>query len=109
MDLGRRFPDRQVGSNKEPFTCQLLVLGAPLDLSEASVTFSMIDAVTGTAKVSAAAAEGDADGNATYAPELTDVDTPGTYLCQFIATWQDGEVHRTEIISVRILPNAGAV
>ena len=109
MDLGRRFPNRQVGSNKAPFTAQLVNLGAPLDLSEATVTFSMIDVVSGAEKVSAAPAVGDDNGNATYTPALADVDTPGTYACQFIASCPSNVVHRTEILTVTIVPNpAGA-
>jgi hypothetical protein len=104
MDLGQRFPDRQVGSNSEPFTAQLVRFGEPIDLSTASVSFSAIDDA-GVAKVSSAAGNGSADGVASYQPTLADLDTPGLYACQFVAVFSDSTVYRSEVISLQVLPN----
>jgi hypothetical protein len=106
IDLGQRFPDRQVGSNHEPIAVVMVRFGVPLDLSGASVTFSARSCESGVLKVDAAAGSGAANGVAQYAPTLADLDTAGIYHCQFVATYGDGTVHRTPIIELRLLPNA---
>lgn len=108
IDLGKRFPDRQVGSNGKP--CVILFTGddgAPVDLTTATITFRMVamDADQ-TVKIASAAGSGDVNGVATYAPTLSDLDTSGDYQCQMIAAVSGGRIYRSELYSLRVLPNA---
>lgn len=102
LDLGQRFPDRPVGSNAEPFSVQLVRYGEPIDLTDATITFRAINARTNEVKI-AAAGSGSANGVAEYAPTLADLDTPGIYRCQMIATFPDATVHRSEPLSLRVI------
>jgi len=105
MNLGQRLPDRQVGSNSEPLSIQLVRYDQPIDLTEATVTCRMVDAISGAAKVAAGTGTGSSNGVASYAPALADLDTVGEYTVQFIATMPDGAVHRSELVYLRVLPN----
>ncbi len=105
MYIEQRFPDRQQGSNAEPFAVQLVRYGVPIDLTTAIVTFRAVDAISGIAKIDDAAGTGAANGVAQYAPTLGDLDTPGEYRCQMVATWVDGRVHRSELIYLRVVAN----
>lgn len=105
MYIEQRFLDRQVGSNAEPFAVQLVRYGVPVDLTEATITFRAVDAVTGTAKIDNAAGSGASNGVAQYAPRLEDLDTPGEYRCQMVAAWPDGRVQRSEVIYLRVIAN----
>lgn len=105
MNLGQRFPERQVGSNSEPLSIQLVRYGAPLDLTDATVRFRMVDAISGVVKVASGAGAGSSNGVASYTPALADLDTPGEYTCQFICTMADSTVHRSEVVYLRVLGN----
>lgn len=100
IDLGQRFPDRPVGSNAEPFSVQLVRYGEPIDLTDATITFRAVNALTSAVKISGTGS-GSANGVAQYIPTLADLDTPGLYRCQMIATFTDA-VHRSEPISLRV-------
>jgi hypothetical protein len=100
----QRFPDRQVGSNAEPLSLQMVRYGAPIDFTGATVTFRAVDALTGLVKINGAG-QGADNGIVQYMPSPTDVDTPGEYACQFIATFADQSVQRSELIFLRVLPN----
>lgn len=108
IDLGKRFPDRQIGSNGKPFVVLFTSDdGAPIDLTTATVTFRMVamDADQ-TVKIAGAAGSGDVNGVGTYAPTLLDLDTGGDYQCQMIAAASGGKVYRSELYSLRVLANA---
>jgi hypothetical protein len=104
IDLGQRFPDRQQGSNAEPFSVLLVRYGEPLDLTGATVTFRAVNARTTEVKISGTGS-GSSNGVAEYEPTAGDLDTPGIYRCQMIATFTDGTVHRSEPIALRVLAN----
>lgn len=104
MDLGQRFPDRQQGSSAEPFSVQIVRYGEPLDLTGATVTFRAVNARTNDIKINGTGS-GSNNGVAEYQPTAQDLDTPGIYRCQMIATFTDGTVHRSEPIALRVLGN----
>lgn len=104
IDLGQRFPDRQQGSNAEPFSVLLVRYGEPIDLTDATITFRAVNARTNDVKINGTGSGG-SDGVAQYAPSAEDLDTPGLYRCQMIATFEDSTVHRSEPIALRVLGN----
>lgn len=101
----RRFPDRQVGSNHEPFACVITRYGEPLDLSAAIVTFTIRNKATSAKPIDGAAATGDAEGNFAYTPTITEVATAGEYQGQIRLEFPDDTQTYTLLIDLRILAN----
>jgi len=106
IDLGKRFPDRQVNSTNEPLELQLVRYGVPVDLSTAVLSFAMTNAITGEALELQGAATGASNGVASYQPAAADVSAPGLYKCQFVAEWTAQNVLRSELVQLRIMPHA---
>jgi len=104
LDLGQRFPNRHVHSTREVYTYRVEWYLRPIDLTNAVVTFKMVNADTGVVKLEAGVGTGDINGNATYQPTSVDVDTPGIYRCQFTATY-GGAVYVSPWLQARILRN----
>lgn len=104
LDLGVHFPPRQVGSTREIYMYRTQWYLQPIDLSNAVVTFRMVDADTGIVKLDAGIGAGSTTGVATYQPAAADVDTPGIYRCQFTATY-GGATYVTPWIQARIIRN----
>lgn len=107
MYLAQRFPDRPAGSNAEPLTVQFVLYGygAAQDLTDATVTFRMADAVTGVVIAADRPAQGASNGVASYGPTLAEVALPGEYTCQFTAVLPDGTVQRSEPAFLRLVSN----
>jgi hypothetical protein len=78
--------------------------GEPIDLTGATVTFRAVNARTSVIKINGTGS-GSSNGVAEYQPTAADLDTPGLYRCQMIASFTDGTVHRSEPISLRVLAN----
>lgn len=102
MYMRQRLPDRFTGSNAEPFEILMMAVGGPVNLLGAVVRFRMAHALTGALKVDKLGT-GTATGIASYRPTLADVDTAGEYVCQWIATFSDGRIHRSETVDLRLL------
>lgn len=107
LDLGRRFSDRQVGSTLEPFQYRMEWHMQPFDLSDAVVTFTMVNCVTNEIKIDGGVGNGTADGVASYQPVDINVDTAGLYRCQFVCTSAIA-VYRSPMIQQRIRANPDA-
>jgi hypothetical protein len=106
IDLGKRFPDRQFGSTDEPLELQLVRYGVPIDLTGASLAFSMVMFDDGTPMELQGTAGGSSNGIASYQPSELDLWPVGIYRCQFVATWPSGSVLRSELVQLRVFPNA---
>jgi hypothetical protein len=105
MDLGQRFPDRQVGSTAEALSIQLVRYAAPIDLTGATVQMIMVDAVNGTPVTLHGTAQGYSNGIVEYQPAAGDFAAPGLYRCQFVVTYPDTRVTRSERIDLRVVAN----
>jgi len=104
IDLGARFADRQVGSTREPYVYRVEWYLRPIDLANAIVTFTMVNADTGVIKILKGIGVGQTDGTAFYQPVAADVDTAGIYRCQYTATY-GGSVYVSPWIQSRIIRN----
>jgi hypothetical protein len=106
MSFGlQRFPDRQVGSNAEPLSVQLVRYGVPIDFTSAAVHFTAVNALNDDVMMDGAGV-GASNGVVQYQPTLADVAIAGEFRCQFVATFADQTVHRSEMIYLRVLSNA---
>lgn len=104
--LGLHLLDRQVGSTREVYTYRAEWYLMPLDLSNAVVTFVMVNADTQQVAQAGGLGAGSAEGVATYQPLPGDVDTPGIYKCQFRAAYADGAIWwKSPWLQARIFPN----
>jgi hypothetical protein len=101
----RRFPDRQAGSNHEPFQARIVRYGEPVDLSAAVLFFTIKNRDDGTKPIDSQEASGDADGVFTYSPTIDEVSTPGNYQCQIRINYPDDSIHLTLLLELRILTN----
>lgn len=101
----RRFPDRQVGSNHEPFQARIVRYGEPVDLSAAVLFFTITNREDGSKPIDDQTAEGDADGVFTYSPTVDEVSTAGNYQCQIRINYPDDSIHLTPLLDLRILTN----
>jgi len=104
IDLGYRFADRMVGSTREAYVWRAEWYMRPIDFTNAVVTFSMTNALTGEIKLAGGAGAGNADGVVTYQPAAWNVDVAGIYLCQFVATY-GGAIYRSPTLQASILRN----
>src|SRR5215831_3749732 len=78
-----------VGNRNPSITQTITVNGAPVDLTSATVTFSMRPVGSSTAKVNAQSATivgAPTNGNVRYDWQAADVDTAGQYLCWWTVT-----------------------
>jgi hypothetical protein len=101
----RRFPDRQAGSNHEPFQARIVRYGEPVDLSAAVLFFTIKSREDGSKPIDNQVAEGSSDGVFTYAPSIAEVTAPGNYQCQITIDYPDDSVHISLLLDLRILTN----
>lgn len=106
IDLGKRFPDRQYGSTSEPLELQLVRYGVPIDLTGAALAFSMVAFDDGAPVTLQGATTGSSNGIASYQPSELDIWPVGIYHCQYLVTWPSGTVLRSELVQLRVFPNA---
>lgn len=104
LDLGQRFPNRQVGSTREIYTYRAEWYLRPIDFTNAFIQFRMVNADTGATKLPGGVGSGDINGNLVYQPVAVDVNEAGIFRCQFTATY-GGAVYVSPWLQARIIRN----
>lgn len=83
-----------VGDTNNPIRDTLSDESGVIALAGCTVTFVMRSILTNTVKVSASATVVSNDGQVRYDFTASDVDTPGTYVAQWVVTFVGGKVNR---------------
>ena len=98
------YEDIQVGSYHHPITLTLLLFGVPEVLTGATIEFQMVRD-DGYIKVPWALGTEPSTGILQFAFGSADVDTAGTYWCQWRVTYVDAKPWKSPKIKLEIQPD----